>query len=75
MVKSLPAVQATWAGSRGQEDPLKREWLPTLVVLPRESTDRGAWRATVHGVKKSWTRLSDLHIHVHNGVQLIRQKK
>ena len=22
--------------------------------------DRGAWRATVHGVIKSWTRLSDL---------------
>ena len=21
--------------------------------------DRGAWRATVHGVAKSWTRLSD----------------
>ena len=23
--------------------------------------DRGAWRATVHGVSKSWTRLSDFH--------------
>ena len=22
--------------------------------------DRGAWRATAHGVSKSWTRLSDL---------------
>ena len=22
--------------------------------------DRGAWRATVHGVAESWTRLSDL---------------
>ena len=22
-------------------------------------TDRGAWQATVHGVAKSWTRLSD----------------
>ena len=22
--------------------------------------DRGAWRATVHGVAKSWTRLRDL---------------
>ena len=21
--------------------------------------DRGAWRATVHGIAKSWTRLSD----------------
>ena len=24
-------------------------------------TDRGAWRATVHGVPKSWTQLSDKH--------------
>ena len=23
--------------------------------------DRGAWQATVHGVSKSWTRLSDFH--------------
>ena len=23
--------------------------------------DRGAWQATVHGIKKSWTRLSDYH--------------
>ena len=23
------------------------------------STDRGAWQATVHGIAKSWTRLSD----------------
>ena len=23
-------------------------------------TDRGAWKATVHGVAKSWTQLSDL---------------
>ena len=25
--------------------------------------DRGAYRATVHGVVKSWTRLSGLHCH------------
>ena len=24
--------------------------------------DRGSWRATVHGVAKSWTRLSDFHL-------------
>ena len=23
--------------------------------------DRGAWQATVHGVTKSWTRLSSFH--------------
>ena len=24
--------------------------------------DRGAWQATVHGVAKSWTQLSDFHL-------------
>ena len=28
------------------------------------STDRGAWQATIHGVTKSWTRLST-HTHTH----------
>ena len=37
--------------------PWRREWLPTPVFLPRESMHRGAWRATVHGVTESWTRL------------------
>ena len=27
--------------------------------------DRGAWRATVHGVAKSQTRLSNSHTHTH----------
>ena len=27
------------------------------------SMDRGAWRATVHGVAKSWTQLSTKHFH------------
>ena len=28
---------------------------------PQSSMDRGAWQATVYGVAKSWTRLSDFH--------------
>ena len=31
----------------------------TPVLLPGKSPDGGAWRAAVHGVAKSWTRLSD----------------
>ena len=28
--------------------------------------DRGAWRATVHGVAKGWTQLSDsIYIHMY----------
>ena len=26
---------------------------------------RGAWRATVHGVAKSWTQPNDSHTHTH----------
>ena len=31
----------------------------TSTLAWRISIDRGAWRATVHGVSNSWTRLSD----------------
>ena len=34
-----------WVG----ELPWRRAWQPTPVFMPRESLDRGAWRATVHG--------------------------
>jgi len=39
----------------------RREWLPTPVgnAYLENSIDRGAWRATVLRVKKSWTRLSN----------------
>ena len=39
--------------------PLRREWLPTPVFLPGELHGQRALRATVHGVAKSRTRLSD----------------
>ena len=28
--------------------------------------DRGAWWATVHGITKSWPRLSDMHTQLYN---------
>ena len=34
-------------------------------------TDRGAWQATVHGLAKSWTQLSDcacVHTHTHTNI-------
>ena len=52
IVKNLPAMWETQVLSLGQEDPL--EWLPTLVFLPGAFHDRGAWRATIHGLAKSW---------------------
>ena len=32
---------------------------PLQYSCPENSMDRGAWRATVHEVAKSWTQLSD----------------
>ena len=32
---------------------------PLQYSCLENSMDRGAWQATVHGVTKSWTRLSD----------------
>ena len=50
--------------------PWRRTWQPTSVFLPGESMGRGAWRVTVCGVTKSWTRLSTCacaraHTHTH----------
>ena len=39
--------------------PGAKEWRPTPVFLPGGSMDRGAWRATVHGVAERQTQLSD----------------
>ena len=55
-VKDLPAVRETWVRTLGWEDPLE-EGKATQSSIPawRISVDRGAWRATVHGVTKSQT--------------------
>ena len=38
----------------------RRKWQPTPTQCLENSTDRGTWRATVHGVAKSRPRLSTL---------------
>ena len=43
----------------------RRQWHPTPVLLPGKSTDGGAWKAAVHGVARSWTRLSDFTFTFH----------
>ena len=39
MVKNLPAMQETQVRSLGQDDPWRREWLPTETTM-----NRGAWQ-------------------------------
>ena len=44
---------------RGNGNPLQYSCL-------KNPTDRGTWQATVHGVEKSWTQISDrAHTHTH----------
>ena len=57
MVKNLPAAQETRVLSLGWEDPLEKEWLPTLVFLPEEVHGQMSLLA-VYGVTKRQTRLS-----------------
>ena len=59
-VNNLLAMQETWVQSLGWEDPLEKKMATHSGILAWETpVDRGAWKATVHRVAKSWTRLSD----------------
>ena len=59
-VKNPLAVQETWVRSLGWEDVLEEDMATHFSILAwRIPMDRGAWWAMVHGVAKSWTRLSD----------------
>ena len=53
-VKNLPAIQETQVQSLGREDTLEKGMTTHSSVLAwKNPIDRGAWRATVHGVTKS----------------------
>ena len=59
LVKNPPAMRETWVRSLGWVDPLENGTASHSSIL--------AWRIpwtvqSVHGVTKSWTRLSDFHI-------------
>ena len=59
-VKNPPAMWETWVWSMGWEDPLEKGMATHSSILAwRIHMDRGAWQATVHGVRKRQTRLSD----------------
>jgi len=64
---SFRAATCSQAGE-GNDNPLQYSCL-------ENPTDRGGWRATVHGVAKSQTRLSDLHTHTHTHTHTCSQEK
>ena len=55
-----PAMQKTWIWSLGWKDPLEEGMTTHSSIFAwKIPTVRGLWRAVVHRVAKSWTRLSD----------------
>ena len=59
-VKRLPTMRETRVQSLGWEDsPGEGNGNPLQYYCQENPMDRGAWYATVHGVAKSRTRLSD----------------
>ena len=65
---SIPGLGRSPGGGHDNELPL-----PASILVWRTPMNREAWQATVPGVTKSWTRLSDLAQHteqtMYNGMQ------
>ena len=60
IVKNPPAMWETRVWSLGWEDPLEEGMATHSSILAwRIPMNRGDWWATVHGVEKSQTQLSD----------------
>ena len=62
VVKNLPAMQKTQIQSLDQKDPLEKgNGNPLRYYCLGNPIDRGAWWATVHGIAKSQTQLSNFN--------------
>ena len=60
IVKNLPAMRVTQVRSLGQEDPLEKEMATHSSIFARRVpwTEEPGVLCMVHGVTKSWMRLS-----------------
>ena len=60
LVKNPPAMQETWVGSLGWEDPLEKGKATHSTILAWRIpwTEEPCWLQSM-GVTKSWTQLSD----------------
>ena len=63
-VKKLPAIRGDPGSTSGLgRSPGEGNGYPVQYSCLENSMACGAWWATVHGVTKSWTELSDCHFH------------
>ena len=60
MVKNLPVIQEMHVRSLSRENPLKEEMATHWYSCLENSINRGAWRATAHGVAKIWDMTGQL---------------
>ena len=67
MVKNLPANAGDLNPGSGRS-PGGGNGTPLQYSCLESPMDRGAWQATIHGVEKSWTRLSITHSTAHDTV-------
>ena len=51
-VESLPAMQEIWVRFLGWEDPLEKEWQPTLGFLPAECHGQRRLADYIYGVAR-----------------------
>ena len=65
MAKNPRAMQMTWVQPLGWEDPLEKEMVIHSSILPWRIHGERSLEATVPGVAKSRTRLSDFIHHIH----------
>ena len=59
ILKNLSAMQKTWVQSLDWEDSLEKGMATHSSPCLKNPMDRGVLQATVHGVTKTQTRLSD----------------
>jgi len=63
--KNVAVMQEIWVQSLGWEDPLEKGIATHSSILAwRIPMDTRAWQASVHGVAKTWTQLSDKAQHI-----------
>ena len=72
MIKNLPAMQETWIRSLGQEDPMRRKWIPSPVFLSGESHGHGSlagyspWSCKESDMTEQLITQTHTNIHINN---------